>query len=147
MADQAELWPENWDPLEVAYFAGLFDGDGSVAMYFSRARPKQPNDQIHITNIDVRVLIRARDLFGGRIVPHAPSRMSRQATWRWYVCGLRAERFLRAVLPHLKIKKAQAEVYLSTRSLRRGAGHYHSAKETATLRAAAAEISRLKREM
>mgnify|MGYP001596051426 FL=1 len=143
---QSELWPENWDPLEVAYFAGLFDGDGSVAMYASRGRPT-PSEQVHITNIDTRVLSRARELFGGRVVPHTPSRMSRQATWRWYVCGMRAERFLRAIVPHLKIKKVQAEIYLSTRHLRLGPGHYHSNKDFAILRSAAAEISRLKRGM
>ena len=148
MANQTELWPNDWDPLEIAYFAGLFDGEGSIGIYFTVSNKHTPAQTVNITNTDIRVLARAKTLFGGQVYAHMPNRV--KPTWRWHISGLKAGRFLAAIMPHLVIKKSQAEVYLALlSSLSRGKGSRSKRQVTnrkILLRDAARELVRLKQE-
>ena len=145
---QSELWPENWDPLEVAYFAGLFDGEGSVGVYYPNpsARRQRMAEQVYISNNDLRPLNRAKSLFGGSIHLHQPERPHGRANWRWYVSGRNAERFLAAILPHTIIKRPQIEVFLAYRLGSPGTGRLITHERREVMRRVATEISRLKRE-
>ena len=150
MAEQKEIWPPSWDPLEVAYFAGLFDGEGSVALYWRTDRKAKGRKNLgwflNIANTDPRPLVRAHQLFGGGFVPQ-PSRSPRnRMSWVWYINGSKAERFLAAILPFLRIKKAQAEIFLALRASMPGAGRRRTDDRVAFEDAAVKELKRLKKE-
>ena len=116
---QGELWPEKWEPLELAYFAGLFDGEGSVGIYDTKLiaqKGGQAQFRVCICNNDPRPLDRVKTLFGGRVRPRLRTYRGRLTNnWEWCIHGHNADRFLVAVLPYLIIKRDQAEVYLSAR--------------------------------
>ena len=122
MAMQREMWPSNWDPLEIAYFAGLFDGEGTLGIYkYSRAHGAL--SRLAIFNNDVRPLKRVKELFGGGLYLRIrPYKTVISRNWAWYLDGRKAERFLRAILPHLIIKKDKAEAFLAARSMMPGTG-------------------------
>src|SRR3989304_1851117 len=116
MNPQVELWPPSWNPLDIAYFAGFFDGEGSVGIYYTH-RIKGPSCRISLCNNDPRPLQKALELFGGKIRPRfrkfRADKCGIRNNWEWYAWGKQAEKFLLAVLPHLLIKKNQAEIYLT----------------------------------
>ena len=54
---QSGIWPQEWSETEIAYFAGLFDGEGCIGIY------KHPRSgfsyKLTLSNTDPRPLIRA----------------------------------------------------------------------------------------
>lgn len=102
------------EPTEVAYFAGFFDGEGSVGAY-----PKYGVYRASLTNTDVRALRRARELWGGAILCQTAatrarmSHPSRRDTWRWELAGHSARDFLEAIRPFVKLKGDQIDTYLA----------------------------------
>jgi len=95
--------------LEIAYFAGFFDGEGMVAIY----RKKYV---VALANTDVRPLKRAQELWGGYICSQAASSRpgALRDLWRWQIYGHSARGFLEAIRPYLILKVEQVDVYLET---------------------------------
>lgn len=146
---QNEFWPLQWEPLELAYFAGLFDGEGSVGIYSTKRIAQhggQAQFRVCLCNNDPRPLDRAKVLFGGRVRPRLRQYKARLSNnWEWYIDGQRADRFLIAVLPHLIIKRDQAEVYLSARRHLVGQGRVKTPAYAEALVRAEQTLKELKR--
>jgi len=104
----------------LAYAAGLFDGEGSVAITYSKrtgSEQRYHRLQISVTNTDPRVLVWLRDRFGGCITNVRLGANTRQRpSARWQTSLRRAEAFLRAVRPYLVIKGEQADVAVALRA-------------------------------
>lgn len=99
---------------ELAYAAGVFDGEGSVGIYVggktSLGRPRY-NLRLSVGNTDTRLTNWLAETFGGKVrakQPRVPSR-HRQA-YDWYLFGNNAVEFLRLIRPFLLLKAEQADV-------------------------------------
>lgn len=101
--------PDQKTDLELAYFAGFFDGEGMVAIY-----DKSSSYVVVLANTDIRPLKRAQELWGGNLScqPRASTKGALQDLWRWTICGRAARPFLEDVRPYLMLKAEQADVFL-----------------------------------
>lgn len=96
-----------------AYFAGLFDGEGTVFIYHRKSYPyigcktKPFIIMVKLSNTNNTVLQMLKSKFGGHIYKHKKPQNRKQA-WTWQCSNQIATRFLRAVLGYLVIKKPEA---------------------------------------
>ena len=104
---------------DLAYIAGLFDGDGSVGLhrcgwYKLTGEPKYTL-RIRIANSDVRVLEWIRDTVGfGWVKEKKPSPKTHwtKRQYEYTVTGRKARRFAEMILPYLRIKRNKVETLL-----------------------------------
>ena len=99
---------------DLAYCAGLFDGEGCIHIskqYLKKQPPAYYNLRVTITNTNQYVLEWFHFSFSGNLYLQKPKE-NRQRAWRWQIADRQAEEFLRAILPYLIIKKAEAELAL-----------------------------------
>lgn len=107
--------------LDFAYFAGLFDGEGSISFAHRKTRhflePK-----ISITNTDKAIMEEVHLNFGGHLYSYPDKRNPNwKQRYEWYVHNMNdIEIFLSKILPYLKIKHKQAELMIEFISLRKG---------------------------
>ncbi len=113
--------------LDCAYFAGFFDGEGSIVINRPKGfkdkasrRPQQHRLVVAISNLDFAVLKTAKLLFGGNIWLHRSSRnvqnnlQSRRAdAYRWTVAAKMAAVFLESIFPYLTVKRQEAKIALT----------------------------------
>lgn len=111
-------------PLALAWAAGLFDGEGSINLRFSRSRRRSRASDAAAWVLTVRVLMtheatvrRMAELFGGSVA-HQPRPPHRDA-WYWDVSMPRSEAVLRALYPHLVTKREQARIAIDAMTFRR----------------------------
>lgn len=110
--------------LHLAYFAGIFDGEGWVSITRTRpyGRHVTPRYSLYIgvANTYLPVLEAMKLLFGGSLGKTAKVNLQ---CYAWRLTSHNAVRFLEALLPYLRIKRMQAEIgieYMSVVSDGRG---------------------------
>ncbi len=110
--------PKNYnmkDNLEIAYLAGFFDGEGGINVHRRRYVKKLGGESIYyilrvdVANTDKQNIYRLKDLFGGCITLRKKQDQANQAVWAWQITTKKAQDFLRAVYPYLRVKRKQAE--------------------------------------
>jgi sulfite reductase beta subunit-like hemoprotein len=103
------------DPAVLGYLAGLLDGEGSVIVTRTRGRGSV-NDSVSarviITNTDLPLIEWLLAEVGGSFVPKKRMKDHHRQAYQWLLGGRNAAAFLLAVIPYLRIKKAQAEAGL-----------------------------------
>jgi hypothetical protein len=106
--------------MDLAYFAGYFDGEGCVRLkkYPQKAGGVQYYFGVSITNTYQPALERFVDAFGGKIYRSNKDSSKGRHAGMWELRGEAAERFLSAIIPFLQEKRAQAELALQFRQLR-----------------------------
>ena len=125
--------------LTLAYVAGLFDGEGCFGT--SRSPRSGHNFLVSIANTFLPVLLQMQMDYGGKVY----KRKKRQAHWKesyvWALAGRDGQRqFVEALLPHLVIKRQQAELFLAGLKLvQQPKSHYKFTKGELTARTAIAE--------
>jgi hypothetical protein len=96
----------------LAYFAGLFDGEGcfNVSEVKPRAGRHSPTFQtlVQVSMTDRRSLDLLLNSFGGSI--RLVSKKGSRPIWVWRVYHKAAKQFLETVLPYLVVKKSQVEL-------------------------------------
>lgn len=106
----------NITEIEIAYVAGLFDGEGDAVLGFYRTgrrgadggRRRYPRLQARITNDDRRTLVWCCGRTGlGTVVPKKPKGNA------WIVRTAQARQLLRMLLPYLRIKRKKVEQVLA----------------------------------
>lgn len=109
----------DWTDIELAYLAGLIDGEGTIAVFRTKAKNKygsyyRYSQRLHIYNCDKTILDWVYKVFGGRINPvkRKPRKKWRQS-WIWSISYLEARTILQRTLPYLVGKKEQAKLFLS----------------------------------
>ncbi len=117
------------DVFWLAWAAGIFDGEGSVFLIRQSNRGKRgtgKNDRlvVKVVNTDPRMLVRLREIAGGRISSQR-IRGTRRPSWEWITTGVSAKAFLRMVRPWLVVKGEQADVALTFTTGVRGGGRGH----------------------
>ena len=105
--------------LSLEYVAGLFDADGCVSI----VRARRGNGIRHVLRIEVTnccapVIEKLHAQFGGSVIRRELARRKAlnakeygiRDTFTWIASARIAQRFLEAVIPHLFIKQAEAEL-------------------------------------
>lgn len=98
--------------IELAYFAGFFDGEGSIgiAKHKSKSCIRGYFHElfIQVSNSNHSVILKFKQYFGGSIIPFkAPKKLQ---MWRWTISTRKAFKFLKKILPFLIVKKTQADL-------------------------------------
>lgn len=100
--------------LDLAYFAGLFDGEGHVTLAISSNKkckfPPRIRLEVGLVNTHFPVIVEYQALFGGHIYLKKKRSLLYKSCWAWNVYSFQALRFLTAVFPYLHIKKFQVEI-------------------------------------
>ena len=92
--------------LSLEYLAGLVDGEGNIALRPSnKGKYRKYYPGIQITNTYRPVLEMVLLQFGGRIDGPKRSRGSTKDCWDWRATGDTARNLIRALIPHLIIKR------------------------------------------
>lgn len=112
---------------EIAYIAGLIDGEGSIGIYAfnkSKVRPHKTFGLVMtITNTYLPVLLWIRENLGGTL-KSAGGLKSRRPCWhlQWY--GKKASAVLELTVPYMRIKKRQAELAIAFIEQRKSRARY-----------------------
>jgi hypothetical protein len=106
---------------ELAYFAGLFDGEGCVVARFVTHQNEKAylHTFLSVTNKDLRPLDRLVELFGGKIQIQTKQGRS----WgSWQISGNAAGEFAELIYPYSLIKADRLSLFIELRKLvgRRG---------------------------
>lgn len=108
------------------YIAGLFDGEGSVAIIKStRANCRVTQLQVYI-NLTIRerfLVERLKEAFGGSTCLLKSRSVKHAAYWRWTVVGEAAARFAAAIAPRSLLKKRQLELVMEFQAAKRSTGN------------------------
>jgi len=90
---------------ELAYIAGLFDGEGCL-VWTTTAR-------VHITSCWPYHLMEIQKLFGFGKIRMFKNEAPRRNAYRWEVCGPDARKFVKKIRPWLREKAYQADIILT----------------------------------
>ena len=101
--------------LDLAYIAGLFDGEGCIRITRSKSKTYRTRIahriecQLSMANAFLPKLFQFHfgGNYGGKKVKEG-----NQSQWYWMVTSFTAAEFLKAILPYLKIKREEAKLAL-----------------------------------
>ncbi|QDK02883.1 HNH endonuclease [Streptomyces phage Braelyn] len=97
--------------LSLAYYAGLFDGEGCVSINKVkgyRGRKDSFQLRVSVSSTHKQVLDRLQIKFGGVLVER--KRSGAQVSWQWVMTSRMARDFLMLLEPYLIIKSEQAKI-------------------------------------
>ena len=102
---------------DIAYLAGIVDGEGSIGLGVRQRKYVTPTLQISNTN---RILIDWLLTIGGTAYATKEARPNRKRCWLWRMAGSEARELIRTIRPFLKLKTAQADIVLAILPLKGG---------------------------
>ena len=110
---------------DLAWAAGVVDGEGCIHIATTRDRRVagtyvRYDLRVSVANIDPRMCLRLRDLFGGGLTAYSRARGRPYLVWA--VSGARAVQILHELYPFLVCKQDQAEVAFAWDETRLGRG-------------------------
>jgi len=113
-----------------SYFAGLFDGEGTIALYPNNTKNSYVFGlAVGLTNpMAANMLLLA---FGGTVDFKEYKNPKWRPLYTWRVYGKRAETVSRCLLPYLKLKREELEIALKIRNYNHRAGAGQRRKEIA----------------
>jgi len=106
---------------DAIYFAGFFDGEGSIIIYGRKSYPSTKgktlphNLRITVSNTNQQVMLWIHKTFGGQLQFTKSSLRAgsnRAAAWKWIASCAHAGHILKAIAPFLKVKSDEAEIAL-----------------------------------
>jgi hypothetical protein len=103
------------DDTDLAYAAGLIDGEGSIAITRYKARPKRQEGyrvNVQIGMCDAVAPMWMQLKFGGTCKGYDRLEITHRRVYRWQLADSRAVELLALLLPYLKTKRVQAEIAL-----------------------------------
>ena len=111
------------DEFKIAWAAGIMDGEGCVGVRWNKKR-KSFTLVVSVTNTDPRMLITLKRMFGGSIqLAHSKNyKPHYKTTWGWFLVSTGACAMLQTVLPHLVVKRDQAELAITFQGMHRKRG-------------------------
>jgi hypothetical protein len=101
------------DPF-LLYFAGFFDGEGSIGIYSNgpgKGRTLRVQLTQNATLLSTALLHDCRSRWGGSISPM--NRTSKRPAWIWQASAASGAAVLEDVCPHLRLKRPEAELALA----------------------------------
>ncbi len=116
-----EPWLLIWTATELAYAAGLMDGEGSILCCGRGYAKKGKNTKKYLTvsvslnNTDPNMIMWLCERFGGSVHLVRYDLPGYKDLYGWRLSGKKMETFVRAIEPYLVTKKAQAILALKFR--------------------------------
>ena len=114
--------------MDIAYAAGLFDGEGCVHIQRKKSATRSHYELFAAINMtDPRAVRQLHATFGGHFKSRRPTlRSTHRPLHGWTITTQKAADFLTAILPYLIVKKEEVEVALAynARVDRRITGRY-----------------------
>src|ERR1035437_595723 len=112
-----------YDPIDLSYVAGYFDGEGTISCNSKWSLQLR----MVVVSGDYYSLLLFQDLFGGQVYEMIPSQISKKSTpglrmFRWAMYGKDCIEPLRALIPYLRAKKDEARAVVESNVLFRGKG-------------------------
>lgn len=108
MPQGQDVKSRRWTIRDLAYVAGLADGEGS----FSAGRPSatQVSPRFSMSLTDLQLLEWCAATFGGTICKHSAAAKwgNKKQAWVWSIIGQPLCDFVEAIAPYLKLKRRQA---------------------------------------
>ena len=89
---------------ELAYAAGLFDGEGSISLVRQKNN-RSHSPQVSVASNDYEVLAWFQKHFGGSIVTKQPRMPTHSVSYDWRLTDRRALTFLKLIRPYLIIER------------------------------------------
>jgi len=89
---------------ELAYAAGLFDGEGSISLVRQRIN-RSHSPQVAVASTDHEVIRWFQQRFGGSVVTKPPRKSSHSVSYDWRLTDRRALDFLKLIRPYLIIER------------------------------------------
>lgn len=105
--------------IDLAYMAGLFDGEGSIFIAKEihpinrRKTPYRFVLQVTLTMANPYLPKMFQFIFGGSFIQAKEADKQRQATWRWVIKSRKAKDFLIVIKPYLRLKLNEAELAIA----------------------------------
>ena len=94
---------------DLAWLAGVFDGEGSVVIGRSGGKYKLA---LSLVSVSRELIDRVKEIAGGRIITVYPKN-ARRTTWMWQLTGIeKIQRFLKQIFPFLTAKAKPAAIAL-----------------------------------
>ena len=97
---------------EVAYEAGLFDGEGSISVLFSQGRYNTYSLRVGVLMTTRQAVDSLYQKYGGSFYTQTRPGNRKNAV-AWHLSNDQAVEFLVKILPYLKDKREQAELVIS----------------------------------
>jgi hypothetical protein len=136
---------------DLAYLAGLFDGEGTVAVYETTVGTKAGNPrpaflyQVQIANTHWPVIQWILDKVGGTWARKTKAKAHHRQGYVWRLTGQKAADFMELIRPYCIIKASQIDKALAFRRHLTPRNIRQTEDMLATRRALAAEIKEAKR--
>lgn len=112
----------NYTIVQLAYLAGIIDGEGSIYIGNFSCNPKNGTPyyqtNMEVTNTDKALIDWLIENIGGRMNAYTAKQTpknSRRAVYRWIVSGELLTQLCHLLLPYLIIKKRQCEIMIKMR--------------------------------
>ena len=108
---------------DLAYIAGLFDGDGCISI--AKCKPRHPGCSPYYRLVVAVAMANEyiprflKFYFGGRVNKSSARRERWKDQWQWHLGSDDAVAFLKAILPYLKLKREEAELAIEFQSSKR----------------------------
>lgn len=114
--------PKDYTIAQLAYLAGLIDGEGCFIIGAYAKNPKTGTPHFHTTiqlsSVDECVIDWLVENFGGKksfYTAKQTPKNSRRAVFRWTIWSDHVKHVCQVILPYLVIKKNQAEIMIQMR--------------------------------
>lgn len=131
---------------DLAYAAGIIDGEGCIGLYTNSRKAALPSYQmsVRVRTTDGWLCQWLALSFGGGTFfdEHIGNRKDQ---WVWFLTGNKALPFLELVLPYLRLKKPEAELAIHFQSVRKGRGRAMNDGERALAEAQRILMANLKK--
>jgi len=101
-----------------AYFAGIFDGEGSVTLV-PKPNHKTYDVRVQVINTSEWLCYQLYQRYGGWVGIHRRSNDRCKEVYHWYAACNSAKEFLNRILPFCFLKRPQAELALRVCSHKR----------------------------
>ncbi len=98
------------EPTTLAYLAGYFDADGCVTVQLRRVASVTVS--CRITSVNREMIDWFQSSFGGWVACQRQPRQNRREAFSWGLDHVSCIPFLEAVIPYLRLKRAEAEIAL-----------------------------------
>jgi hypothetical protein len=119
------------EDLELAYLAGLFDGEGCIQIAHNKPQYNKKTEQHTLTcrvEMTDQEAVRGFLTFGGSV--HIKRASEQNPKWKdqwcWTVSSNKALYFLQTIYPFIRLKKAEAECGINFQRFRKSSPYYNN---------------------
>jgi hypothetical protein len=102
-----------WTETDLAYFAGIIDGEGCFCLH--NPGNHRFSCQLHIGNTSPQLMEWIQAKFGGKVNAEKRNNLRHKPVFRWYANADDLDELITAVYPYLVVKRAQADLILAYR--------------------------------